>query len=216
MRIFQYNLALYIAWLFIVWFLYAAFVYEKLVLNNGLIGHYAGEIFRVFIFLAPLAYLLKSFTDKEEFKTLTNCNTAKKFALGLALSLGFALIFLPLTLLANGKSISIDAVNWLPLWAGISIAVIVEELVFRGYILSKLLRYGRLAAVSTSSVLFVLIHYPGWWFHGAEYSFATWLQQSGSILILGVILALAFIKYRSLVICILLHSTNNLIAKMAL
>ena len=50
MRRFQYNLALYIGWLFIVWFLYVAFIYESLVLHNGLLGHYGGEIFRVLIF----------------------------------------------------------------------------------------------------------------------------------------------------------------------
>lgn len=211
MRIFQYNLALYIGWLFIVWFLYVAFIYESLVLHNGSLGHYGGEIFRVLIFLGPLIYLIKDFTSSEGFKTLVNRNTPKELVLGIKLSLALAFTSLPLTLLANGKSLSIDAVNLLPLWSGISIAVIVEEIVFRGYILNKLLRYGRLAAVCISSVLFVLIHYPGWWFYGPHHS---WLHHSGSVLILGVVLALVFIKYRSLVICILLHSTNNLIAKM--
>ena len=82
--------------------------------------------------------------------------------LGITLSLALAFTSLPLTLLANGKSISIDAVNLLPLWSRILITVIVEEIFFRGYILNNFLPYDRLAAVCISSVLFVLIHYPGW------------------------------------------------------
>ena len=162
MQIFQYKLALYIGWFFIFWFLQVAFIYESLVLHNGLLGHYGGEIFRVLIFLGPQIQLIKDFTCSEGFKTLFNRNTPKEFVLGITLSLALAFTSLPLTLLANGKSISIDAVNLLPLWSRILITVIVEEIFFRGYILNNFLPYDRLAAVCISSVLFVLIHYPGW------------------------------------------------------
>ncbi|MCK5726965.1 MAG: CPBP family intramembrane metalloprotease [Thiotrichaceae bacterium] len=43
-----------------------------------------------------------------------------------------------------------------------------------------------------------------------------WIQASGNILLLGIVLSIVFLRYKSLVACIMIHSTNNLISLISL
>jgi len=79
------------------------------------------------------------------------------------------------------------------------LAPIMEELMFRGIILNKLLSTtSKWPAILISSFLFGFIHLN--------------LIQGLNAFVLGIILSLIFIKCRSIIPCILGHSLNNLLS----
>ena len=80
-------------------------------------------------------------------------------------------------------------------WALAVLPAIVEELLFRGVIFHGFLKYGKVAAVIASSVLFSLMHLsPSQTF--AQFAF-------------GIILALVYLGTKNLVYPIILHFVNN-------
>lgn len=205
---------LYTLWLFITWTIYVMFFYKQYVKLNTY-SNIVGETVRILLFAAPLFIVYKK-TDFPTFNDLGfDRNFLKDLSIGIAFALVFIAIFLPLTMLLKGKPLSAKEVSGVPLWSALSLAVIVEEVVFRGYLLNLLTRYGKIRAVIISSVLFVFIHYPGWWFLEMQPSLMHWVSSSISIFVLGILLGSLFLKFRALWICILIHSANNLIAKIA-
>ncbi len=206
----------YIIYLFLAWAGYVAFLYPTIVVIDGLVGEITQEIVRVIIFITPLYFIHKTIQPLSfEIMGVSN-GLLKDVKIGVISSVIFLLIVLPLTLLSSGKSISFDGVSSVPFWSAISIAVITEEVVFRGYLLSVFEQYyNRTRAILATVLLFVLIHYPGWWLLETHSTIGGWVQASGSIFFLGIILSIVFIRYKSLLACIMIHSTNNLVAAIA-
>jgi membrane protease YdiL (CAAX protease family) len=95
---------------------------------------------------------------------------------------------------------------------GVIVAPVVEEITFRGAVLSGLLkRYGFLAANTLTAVFFLGIHLPGWYFQGRLLDMAT--QPIGgalSIFIIGWTLGLVAYKSKSVAGSTLTHILNNL------
>ncbi len=207
---------IYITYLFLAWLGYVAFLYPRIVVIDGLVGEIAQEIVRVVIFLAPL-YFIHKIIQPLSFEAMGISNKLlTDVKIGVISSVIFLSIVLPLTLLSSGKSISFDSVSSVPFWSAVSIAVITEEIVFRGYLLPVFEQhYKKARAILTTVLLFVLIHYPGWWLLETHSTIGGWVQASGSIFFLGVILSIVFIRYKSLLACIMIHSTNNLVAAIA-
>ena len=77
---------------------------------------------------------------------------------------------------------------------------IAEELVFRGWLLNVLKRYGNAVAIIITSIGFGL-------FHGT-------LAQAFPAFIIGILFAFLAIKYKSLLPVIILHIANNLLSSM--
>lgn len=75
---------------------------------------------------------------------------------------------------------------------------LLEELLFRGLLLSIFLPFGRTVAVLVSAVLFAMMHGSG---HGIAYAFAV-----------GIMLAIVAVESCSLLPCILIHAINNCIS----
>ena len=198
---------LYGVWLYAIWSLYVAFIYPLIATNNLL-----SEFFRVVIFLLPLYLMYRQFA-KPNFQTLgINRNLLSGLLIGIVFSVLYLALVLPLTLTFRNQALNIETLSKVPIWAALSIAVVVEEVVFRGYFLVFFERYGKWTAIIASTVLFVLIHYPGWWLLDLQPSAYAWVQSSFSIFFLGVILSIIFLRYRSLLACIMVHATNNFIA----
>ena len=173
---------IYITYLFLAWAGYVAFLYPEIVVIDGLIGEITEEIIRVIIFLAPLYFIHKSIHPLSfEIMGVSN-RLLKDLKIGIISSVIFLSIVLPLTLLSSGKSISFNGVSSVSFWSTISLAVITEEIVFRGYLLSAFEQYyNRTLAILTTVLLFVLIHYPGWWLLETHSTIGDWVQTSGSI-----------------------------------
>lgn len=77
------------------------------------------------------------------------------------------------------------------------IAPLCEELIFRGFLLKPLRKYGDLTAILVSAVIFAL-------FHGN-------IDQLAYALISGVFLGIIVVRSNSILPSIILHSANNLI-----
>jgi uncharacterized protein len=76
------------------------------------------------------------------------------------------------------------------------ISPIFEEIFFRGIILEQLLiRYKPIIAITTSALLFALLHMN--------------LTQGVNAFLIGIIFGIIYLKTRSLALCMILHVTNN-------
>lgn len=86
--------------------------------------------------------------------------------------------------------------NWgLYFFSAVVLAPICEELIFRGFILNKmLLRFSSVTAVVFSSVIFGALH----------------LTTGISPAIVGAVLCIIYMKYRSVIPCMVIHSIHNL------
>jgi membrane protease YdiL (CAAX protease family) len=202
---------IYLLWLFIAWAFYIEFIYQRLT-PYAVYGEIFSEIMRFVIFIAPLFLVFK----KIEFPGFTDLgfhgNFIKNISIGIIASIIFIAISAPLTMILKGKDIGIENLSVAPMWVALTCAVVIEEVVFRGYMLNSFLDYGRSMAVLISSIFFLLIHYPGWWILETHPSLASWITTSAGIFILGIVLGLLFLRFNSLWVCILVHSANNLVA----
>jgi len=201
----------YLLWLYLAWTVYVGSMYQGLI-SYGVYGEIIGELARFIIYIAPLFWIFQ----KIEFPKFTDLgfhgNFIKNISIGIVASIIFIAIAAPLTMLSKGMDIGVESISVAPIWVALSFAVVIEEIVFRGYLLNSFLCYGKAKAVLISSILFLLIHFPGWWLLETHPSLASWITTSGSIFILGVILSILFLRFNSLWICILVHSANNLVA----
>jgi len=202
---------IYLLWLFLVWSIYVAFIYQQLS-SYTVYGKLIGELVRVTIFVVPLYVIFQKIKSPKPSDLGIHNNVLKSIIIGVVLGIIFIVIAVPLTMLAKGKEFITDEISSVPIWAALSVAVIVEEIIFRGYLINAFLGYGKSLAVLISSILFVLIHYPGWYMLEMQPTLLNWVTASGSVFILGIILGLLFLKFRSLWICIIIHSANNLVA----
>ena len=130
--------------------------------------------------------------------------------IGLAKSTGISPAMLPLlvlplgNLLANGFSF--------PGWEAAFVLIcgsITEELFFRGFLFSYLLRRGPICAVLGSSLLFALMHFANL---GSGAEVLDTLMQVLCAFWVGVCYCLAILRWKSLLPCIVAHSLTNLTA----
>ena len=205
----------YSIYLFLAWACYVAYLYPEIKIIDGILGEITEEVIRAIIFLSPLYFIHKVVRPLSLKNMGVRNNLSQDIKLGFISSAILLLIGLPLTLYVAGKSISLDGVFMVSSLSTIFTGVIIEEIVFRGYLLSSLEKYGRALAVAITVLLFVLIHYPGWWLLETHSTIGGWIQASGGIFLLGIILSIVFLRYKSLLACIMIHSTNNLISLVA-
>lgn len=90
------------------------------------------------------------------------------------------------------------AARWVMLAYVAAIGPLLEEMLFRGYLLGGLRRYGDRFAVIASATLFALMHGN--------------LSQFLGALLIGLLLGYAKVKSGSLLLCVAAHMGNNLLA----
>ena len=78
------------------------------------------------------------------------------------------------------------------------IAPVFEEIIFRGYILNNMRKYGNITAIIVSSVFFSMFHFN--------------LVQLVNPILMGIILSLIMIKSESIASSIIVHMFNNIMA----
>lgn len=106
------------------------------------------------------------------------------------------------------RSVMLTANPWM--WMSFPIAPVIEELVFRGFIFTRLLKVtGSIQTILLTSILFTLIHFPGW-------IFILGLRGEGFIEVTGQVFVFSLIqgviRYYSKSVCpnILVHLVNNI------
>ena len=86
---------------------------------------------------------------------------------------------------------------------------VTEEIVFRGWLLNAMLKRMKYRfALLLNAVLFALIHYPIWIYHG--YGALTILSGSLSVVVLSAVFSWTFTKSKSIFIPIVIHMSWNL------
>ncbi len=97
-------------------------------------------------------------------------------------------------------------------WVSASLAVVLEELLMRGFFLRQLLRHvGPKAAIVSSSALFAAMHLPGWIAQTGTVD-AGIIVSTVVLFVLALVLATVTWASESLWIAIALHAANNLVA----
>jgi len=118
--------------------------------------------------------------------------------LALMLGLGLASGICRFDVTPNRQRLWVTLVSFAP--AALLVGVL-EELVFRGFILQHLLACSRVLAVMTSSVLYALAHVKS-----PTFSQATWLELGG-LALLGGVLSLSVLLTKQLYLAVGLHAS---------
>jgi len=129
---------------------------------------------------------------------------AKELALGIAFAaVVIAGIDLCILLLTDLRHVRADGFPWRELWVVFIPAAVQEELVFRGYVFQRVRAWNRGIAIAGSSLVFGLLH--------AGNSGITPVAIT-SIVVAGVMLALAYERYERLWFPIGLHLAWNVLS----
>ena len=160
---------------------------------------------RILIFLCPFVFLTV-FVCKEALQDAFAIHQGTRTGWILAISYSLSLVLWEA--LHHVISFPHDA------WALVNFpfAPIIEELVFRGYMFTHLLKFtGKLETILITSVLFTLIHFPGWIFLSGLQG-EPFLTRAGGIFIFSLVQGVIRLYAKSVLPNIFVHLVNNLVA----
>ena len=118
-------------------------------------------------------------------------------ALGLMLGIGLATGLCRIALTPDRVKLYVVVLGFIP---AVALVSILEELVFRGFILQQLLSQSRLVAVFASSTLYSLVHLKEPMFDVST------VLQLGGLFLLGVVLCLGYLQTGQLYLSMGLHA----------
>jgi membrane protease YdiL (CAAX protease family) len=224
-------LLLLIAVLLSLWTAWSTLALPHLPPTEGLTHALQGLLIRLLLWVLPCAVYLWTQHRRfgfERLALLPPSATHWAFALG--------------TIAIAGVAISLDVAHrlavppssvWLLLVEGTTVglpfAEFLEELVFRGVILSELLgilitehqskgapalRSGFWMANLVTSLTFTGLHWP-WWIYTEGFG-QTFLLRSGGVFLLSMVLGMLFVRTRSIWPCFALHWLNNALSALTL
>ncbi|MBP1970512.1 membrane protease YdiL (CAAX protease family) [Virgibacillus natechei] len=168
-------------------------------------------IIKIIIWLIPVFLLVIMVEQRNPFSYLgLRHNLGKGLKWAGWTSLAFLLYFVILNLVVLKKEIdfNIGFNEWLNT---ILLVGIIEEIVFRGFLLRKFIEYFNFwKANIIVSLLFVSIHFPIWFYKGLfEYPYI--LNSIITAFVLSVIFGFVYKKTNSLWSVIIIHSLYNLL-----
>lgn|SRR5690606_10833717 len=169
-----------------------------------------GAVIKLLVWVAPIIILVKLVEKKEPLKFLgLRENLSKGFGWATWVSFALVIYFIMVNLLFSQTELNLNL--GLHTWLNTVILVgITEEIVFRGFILRKLMQqFTFWKANSITALLFLTIHFPIWFHHGLFESpgiLFTFIQ----VFIIGFIFGLIYRKSNSLWSVIIIHSVYNL------
>lgn len=206
------RIAIYILLFFIAWFIR---VLIFLVFDRALPTETSRSIssfaFRMLIWVVPV-FLYLRYADKtpalKYLKLTTNLKTALLASIGVIL---FGFVWQAAVLALKADQFGNEITFW-GLFNGVIVPPINEEILMRGFILTKLREVTTFwKANIITSLLFVAIHWPGWkLIFDNELSWM--LQSSVTVFILSIALGYLVKKTNSLWPSIILHAANNFIS----
>jgi membrane protease YdiL (CAAX protease family) len=213
-------IAIYIIVFFAVWTLRATFLFgidERIA--PAFVAIYSNGV-KFLLWVLPAVLYLKYIDRVRPFPALLLVGDADRA--GLINAIGVSVIFLALVVMTMGvtdpdafrRLAASDAGGWMAAIGGVSISAMLEEILFRGFLLPGVAgRLGFTLGNVAVSILFVLIHWPNWIWTG---SFgAGKLVVSGSILLLSLVLGYTVRWSRSIWPAILLHIMNNVLSALS-
>lgn len=164
---------------------------------------------KIAVWIIPVILLVKLIEKEEPFSYLGlrhNFRNGLKWAGWVSLILLFYYV-INLTVLKSNLDFQLDFHDWLNV---VLLVGITEEIVFRGFLLRKLMDSYRFWIANTiTSLLFVSIHFPIWFYKGL-FEFPNILSTVASIFVLSLIYGFIYKKSNSLWSVIIIHSLYNL------
>ncbi len=204
-------LVLYIVLFYAAWAFKEAFL-TKLITGNGSINPnvlylIAGGI-KILLWVVPVFIFLR-YIDRQS--PLSYLKLNKKVLKGLFWGLFICSAYIAVSLVRGyvtgglNVNLSLTLDEWLNT---IILAGFTEEIVFRGFILQKIEEFldFKWANVITS-VLFIFIHFPRWYFSEGKILFSSIL----SVFVLGIAFGYTFRKTGSIWSSMIFHAANNFI-----
>ena len=199
------KLLLYYIALFVVWS-----VFELLfrpMIGEGIPSAWLFGLIKTVVWILPCALIL--WRVPQEMSIWPICNG--KNLLQVLPVLGVFVLCFGMTYYTRGVQLQFD---WSQFIGGVLFAGITEEIVFRGFLLNRMLKLMRpWVAIVLNAVAFLVIHFPIWIRTGmfvsafAGFGFLT-------VTAIGVLFGIMFIKSKNLWVPIILHASWNLLAMM--
>lgn len=157
---------------------------------------------RILLFFCPFL-LAAVFLHKESLRDTFALHKPKVTGIIIASVYSLGLLYFELTT----KAVTLPTNPWV--FLNFPFAPVIEELVFRGYIFTNLERTtGKVQAVLISSVLFVLIHFPGWIFL-SELKGEAFLTATGQVFLFSLVQGVIRLYAKSVYPNIAVHLINN-------
>lgn len=171
-------------------------------------------IIKIIIWIIPVIFLVKVVEKSNPFSYLGLRHDFKK---GLKLtgwvSIAFILYFIILNLFVLKNDIGFN-IGFNELLNTILLVGITEEIVFRGFLLRKLMNsFNFWTANILTSLLFVSIHFPIWIYKGL-FGFPYILSSVITAFVLSIIFGFIYKKTNSLWSVIIIHSLYNLLVSL--
>lgn len=201
----------YVGLLFALWSLYVAAVYPHVQRTAPVIRVLANEGIRGLIFLLPALLLLRAAATPDLPAALGLRRHVRRGLFWGLITAGALLGVHTLVRLGVQGTLRLSPVPVEAYFTALSVATLIEEVAFRGYLLQQLCgRMGFWGANAVSAALFAAIHIPGWLLVGGMAPGAQMLGPLGGIFVLGLALGALFRWTGSLWSSVLLHSAHNL------
>jgi len=169
-----------------------------------------GAVIKLLVWVIPVIVLVKLVEKKEPLNFLglrENLSKGLSWAAWVSVALVIYFIVVNLFFLQNDLEFNLGFHTWLNT---VILVGITEEIVFRGFILRKLMQqFTFWKANSITAFLFLTIHFPIWFRHGLFESpgiLFTFIQ----VFIIGFIFGVIYKKTNSLWSVIIIHSVYNL------
>lgn len=205
------KLALYMAIFFTIWSI-RELIIRPVFLNqlDGVIFYVVESLIKIAVWTMPAVLFIRKF-EKEmwlTFKKMTTNIPPWKMAFGY---IGVMIAVPLINAIIHGEGIQLRAdFDPIPLISAVLVVGITEEFVFRGFLLNNLLKNMKTEhAIAIDAILFTLIHYPIWIYHGFDLS--TIMTSSIYVAVISVLFAHSFIKTKSIWIPIAMHMIHNLL-----
>ena len=198
----------YLVLFFSVWVVWVLAIYPRLVLlgERTLLYALVNNSLRLVIWVLPV-FLYLRYVDHVD--PVAYLKLKSNWKIGIIVGVAFTLVNFLLSAAAYGiPPFNSDALTWNSIIGTSFLIGFVEEIPFRGFVLQKLNeRMSFWAANVISSLLFLLIHFPGWI---ALHLYNT--QTAAIIFVFGFVMAVLLRYTRSLWGPIVAHSGNDLVS----
>ncbi|MDQ0229162.1 CPBP family intramembrane glutamic endopeptidase [Metabacillus malikii] len=170
----------------------------------------ASAVTKLVIWIIPVIFIINIVENTDPYSFLGLRKNIKKGLISTGwVTLVFISYFVVVNIIILGKNINfqIEFNQWLNT---VLLVGITEEIVFRGFLLRKLIdSYKFWIANTITSLLFVSIHFPIWLYKGL-FQFPNILGSIISVFVLSIIFGFVYKKSNSLWSVIIVHSSYNL------
>lgn len=203
------------ALVFGLWTAYVATLYPRVAGVESLVLRVAlNDAIRIAIFLGPVVgYLLFVARERPLRALRLTTNVPRGLAWGVAGGVALGAVIVARAALFGPRGLDPKPVPLEAWLTALTVATIVEEIVFRGFLLRRLEgATGFWWANVVTAALFVAIHVPGWALVGGTPLVPGRLMAMGDIFVLGLVLGYVFERSGSVWAPFVVHSVNNALA----